>query len=204
MTENLGRTIAIGLGIGLLGMQASSLLFRGSAKSREASAELFQMLQQLREGAELDAEQARQKLAFWGLLEDYPASAVALELSPICDLCVRLAPYKPFDDAAYVRLVLGAATLALLQVELSNGWRPWSLGVPRFMHAASFEMLMGVRKLRQSIARSSADYLVDFDELAAEVTQVHNDTSSNSLLESRSRCEAAPPRPALLVTRVKA
>lgn len=190
MTENLGRTIAIGLGIGLLGMQASSLLFRSS---KQTSSELFQMLLELRDGLEIDDSKARQKLAFWGLLKDYPASAVALELSPVCDLCVRLAPYKAFDPAAYDRLVLGAAALALLQAELAYGWRKWTLAMPRFMHAASFEMLMGVRKLRQSIARSSADYLVDFDELAAEVTQLHNDTSSNALLESRARSDAEPP-----------
>jgi hypothetical protein len=192
---SVGRTLAVGLGIGLVGMQASALLFRGDKKSREASGALYKMLQALREGTKVEEAAARQALAFWGLLSDYPAAAVALELSPLADLCVRLAPYRSFGTEAYGRLVRGAGALALLQIELAYGWRRWSLATPRFLHAATFEMLMGMRKLRQNIARSSADYLPDFDELAAEVSAVHADTSANALLESRSRSESAPPLP---------
>jgi hypothetical protein len=57
------------------------------------------------------------------------------------------------------------------------------------VHAATFEMLMATRKLRQSIARDSADYLVDFDEIAADVSQLHNNSILNTLLESRLRSE---------------
>jgi hypothetical protein len=191
-TASLGRTLAIGLGIGLVGMQANAMLFR-SAKPSGAASKLHGMLQALHAGEELDDAEARKALAFWGLLHDYPAAAIALELSPLADLCVRLAPYKSFAPDSYVRIVQGAAALALLQSELAYAWKPWTLATPRFLHAASYEMLAGVRKLRQSIARSSADYLPDFDELAAEVSQVHGDTSANALLESRSRAESAPP-----------
>ena len=189
----MGRTLAVGLGIGLVGMQASMMLRSKGGAKHGASSALHQMLQDLRDGEALDAMKARQALAFWGLLSDYPAAAVALELSPLADLCVRLAPYRTFCTEAYKRLVRGAGALALLQTELAYGWRDWSLATPRFLHAASFEMLMGLRKLRQNIARSSADYLPDFDEIAAEVSTVHNDTSANALLESRSRSESAPP-----------
>ena len=185
--------MAIGLGIGLIGMQASSML---RPKGRESS-HLHQMLRDLREGQELDEDQARKALAFWGLLSQHPAAAIALELSPLADLCVRLSPYKTFDPEGFLRIVHGAAALALLQSELAYEWRPWTLATPRFLHAASYAMLAGVRQLRQGLARGSADYLPDFDELAAEVAQVHGDTSSNALLESRSRVESRAPRRAL-------
>jgi len=186
--------MAIGLGLGLVGMQASAML--RPAKSAKPG-RLHGWLQSLRRGEELEDAEARKALAFWGMLSEFPAAAVALELSPLADLCVRLAPYKEFDGESFRRLVHGAAALALLQAELAYEWRPWTLATPRFLHAASYEMLAGVRKLRQSLARSSADYLPDFDELAAEVAQVHGDTSANALLESRSRVEGRPMRRSL-------
>ncbi len=96
---SLGRTLAVGLGIGLVGMQASMMLrARGGAK--HGASALHQMLQDLRDGKALDASTARQTLAFWGLLSDYPAAAVALELSPLADICVRLSPYRTFAAEA--------------------------------------------------------------------------------------------------------
>jgi hypothetical protein len=187
----LGRRVAMGLGLGWLGLKTSSFVFRSStSKSKNEQIASYQLLMDLRSGTSLIDPARFKDVKYWDILSKYPAAAVSLSMSDgPRDICERLSAYRYLCPNAFKRLVLGAATLTLLQMELSRGWRAWSLSIPRRVHAATFEMLMATRKLRQSIARDSADYLVDFDEIAADVSQLHNNSILNTLLESRLRSE---------------
>ena len=64
-------------------------------------------------------------------------------------------------------------------------WREWSFETPKLLHSATFEMLMATREMRQSIARKRVQILEEFDEIAAEISQFHNETIANSLLDAR-------------------
>ena len=198
-TLSIGKTVAMGLGIGLVGMQVSRMLGyggkRGGGGGGIPSVRCSKALTSLHAGDEI-SQDLLALIPFPDLLSEFPAAGVALcTNTSLLSLCERIHEYRQFDRANFAALVLAASAFSLLSFELAAGWKVWSLATPRHFHGLTFEMLMAARRIRQTLARSGlADYLVDFDELAAEVSQLHSDTSLNSLLESRHRAEASKPK----------
>jgi hypothetical protein len=184
----LGRSLFLGVGIGAVGMtvaalmKPSSKLGAGNANTNNA----FQALALLRAGADVKLSAPR-----FRELESFPASSLALETnSVLLDLCMRMEAYRHNNKEAFAIFVRGAAACALLQYELAVGWKEWTLLTPKHLHACTFEMMSSTRKMRQSIARSNSVYLLDFDEIASEVTAWHTNTISNARLDCRVKMES--------------
>jgi hypothetical protein len=184
----LGRTLMMGLGVGVLGIGVSSLMKRfsdGGVTPKQMN-EMMGCLHALRRGESPPLPPPR-----FPSLRDFPAAYLSLEMNgPLVDMCVRMRVYETFDATAFDALVAGASGCALLQLELGMGWAPWTLATPSKLHACTYQMLSATRKLRQSLARANASYLGDFDEVATEIAAWHNDSNSNALLEAKARFEA--------------
>lgn len=199
--SRLGRTIAIGAGVGILGVQSSTFIQRmvGFGFTKEEQ-ELVNILTEMRNGGQytdiIDDAAFADKVCFYEELKMFPAAAIALRLNHgVRDMCERMYPYSEESPTSFIRFLNGAATYSLIKLELDMKWRPWTFEMPRLLHAATFEMLMATRELRQCISRRRIDHLADFDDIiASEISQFHNESISNSLLDARDNFESSVSR----------